>query len=405
MNKDFETIIQEAQKVTLTTAERDSMRLRLSELANIPNVISSPYQRHIMGNSGTVRTLFGQLAIFKQKKYMPAFLMILAMLAGGTTAAAKGAIPGDLLYPVKIHATEEVQSWFSVGDKSTALTAVEHAQNRLAEAEQLAADGKLTTDTAVSLEQKFSTHADEVQQKVATLQADGKYSDAADVSSDFETILGSHQAIIAGLAAQTSARDSQQLKTIARTVDANLSVTANTRESAEGHTASSTKDIAAKADEARLNASTSIRDLKNYIYDNRDRFSTTTLVQANARVELASSTYAAAQVKFEAQAWGEAYSLFRKAYRTADETRIMLVADAALRIDGGSYHTATSSEHSATSTDDSWDDDEATSSAHSASTSIEAQVRVESRAQTGDTRSLKTETQNHTWFKIGNFEF
>src|SRR6185503_5412697 len=88
-------------------------------------------------------------------------VMALIILMGETAYAAQGSLPGDLLYPVKIHVTEPVQLALAATSEQKAQVNADIASQRVVEAQTLAAQGKLTATTTQELQDNFNEHATE----------------------------------------------------------------------------------------------------------------------------------------------------------------------------------------------------------------------------------------------------
>src|SRR3989344_5959660 len=76
-------------------------------------------------------------------KPMPIFIVLALLLGGGVTFGAERALPGDALYPVKIHINEQVRGFAIVTSEGRANWESNVASRRLEEAEKLAAQSKL----------------------------------------------------------------------------------------------------------------------------------------------------------------------------------------------------------------------------------------------------------------------
>ncbi|MBP9717979.1 hypothetical protein KBD59_01660 [Candidatus Gracilibacteria bacterium] len=123
-------------------------------------------------------------------------VLIIASLTFGSVASANTALPGDVLYPVKIHVNEEVQGWFAVSDKAEARWDSERAERRLKEAETLAVQKKLTAEVEAELNSDFQKHIEEAKKHIAAIKAAGDVDTAASLSSDLDSSLKAHQNII-----------------------------------------------------------------------------------------------------------------------------------------------------------------------------------------------------------------
>ena len=98
--------------------------------------------------SNSVFTLFTNTHL----RIMKATLLIALLIGtGGTSFAAQGAVPGDLLYPVKVHVNENVRSTFAFGADAEAKLQAQLLGERLEEAQKLAARGQLEGEVAADV--------------------------------------------------------------------------------------------------------------------------------------------------------------------------------------------------------------------------------------------------------------
>lgn len=97
---------------------------------------------------------------------MPFIILIAVMIGGGTTLAAQGAVPGDLLYPVKTGVNENIRGAFAMSADSEARLQASILEERLEEAQELQAKGSLTGETAQTVATNIIAQA-----KVASVAA------------------------------------------------------------------------------------------------------------------------------------------------------------------------------------------------------------------------------------------
>lgn len=124
--------------------------------------------------------------------------MIVTSSTFGMTFAADDALPGDLLYGVKVNFNEEIKSVFLSTPEDRIAWEQERAERRLVEASQLAAEGRLDEKNQEQVSKLFAEHTNAVlEQVLATEEVDPVL--AAEMSSTFEESLDTHEAVLARL--------------------------------------------------------------------------------------------------------------------------------------------------------------------------------------------------------------
>lgn len=111
----------------------------------------------------------------------------------GMAAAAQGTMPGDLLYPVKIHVTETIQSAVAVSPQAQANVAAQQLQQRLDEAEQLADEQRFKESQRAQLEQGVAASAAAIQAHMKTLKKTDGQPAALKVSEDISETISKHE--------------------------------------------------------------------------------------------------------------------------------------------------------------------------------------------------------------------
>lgn len=122
-------------------------------------------------------------------RFSPALAMLL-LVGSSVSLAARGALPGDLLYPVKVGLNENVQKLFapSAGEKAELETSL--AGKRIEEARTLKATGKLDAQTEADITIEASKHIEAAQKSIVELKAAGDTQTAAQASVNFQTVVG-----------------------------------------------------------------------------------------------------------------------------------------------------------------------------------------------------------------------
>lgn len=150
MNKFLIHLKKEADTIRLTSAERQLMRARLLEAQSLrlapSQPILSPYRRFLVPRLLALCSFIGIIAI-----------------GSGTVSAAQGALPGDILYPIKVNVTEPVEAALASSPREKAETNAKFAERRIHEVETLARRGILDEATAAQAARNFDYYAAQVE--------------------------------------------------------------------------------------------------------------------------------------------------------------------------------------------------------------------------------------------------
>ncbi len=189
MNPISEQQKKSVQNVKLTAIERGAMRNTLIQemtahpLVNVAGVRSGEVNRHQWGRT--------QLVTVNTRKRMTIAILIAILMSGSVSYAAEGTVPGDILYPIKIHVNENVESAFAVSSEADARLRAEFAERRIMEAEALHEESRLDEKTKIKLSAQFNEHTSDMEEYLREL-ADDDSERAIEISSDFEATLSEH---------------------------------------------------------------------------------------------------------------------------------------------------------------------------------------------------------------------
>ncbi len=191
----LEQQLRELKNVHLSENERELLRSRMFKVMvdnpalseAVDAVINPVVSRRHMGG-GTQTPLNN-----KRKKSMIGLIIAgMFALSGGVSFAAENSVPGDVLYPVKIHVNENVEGALHVGAKQDAAFAKEQMERRAEEAQKLAAENRLDAKAKATIAAEVKTHIGDFKKAEATMEADGKDDDAAKGNVEMHALIGAH---------------------------------------------------------------------------------------------------------------------------------------------------------------------------------------------------------------------
>lgn len=130
------------------------------------------------------------------RTYLRSFIGVTALLfVIVIPAMAENAVPGDILYPVKVNVTEEIRSTLSTNSYEKVVWETTRLERRVAEARLLAQAGKLTPAAEAEVLAAVQVHSDEAKRQIESLRttdADG----AALAQMTFATVLDVQSSVL-----------------------------------------------------------------------------------------------------------------------------------------------------------------------------------------------------------------
>ncbi len=140
----------EADNIRLTSAESSAMRARIFGEGQS---LESPELRTVLGRRSPYVFMSYHL------RMTMAGLLLFVIAGTGTVSAAQGALPGDLLYPIKVSVNEKMEVALAPTPAARAQVQAKLAERRVDEAQTLASQGRLDKKTAETLTVDFDEHA------------------------------------------------------------------------------------------------------------------------------------------------------------------------------------------------------------------------------------------------------
>lgn len=340
MNKEFQELIEEAKKIRLDDKEKNSIRQFLFSFINSNTVRKESDFRLKNIKPETAWSELDNLkkaGIFYSLRFllkpMAIILIIALVVGGGASVAAENALPGDLLYSIKVNVNEEVKTFFAFSEEAKAKAEAKIAEERLEEAAKLVAESRLNAETRAQIEVNFEKSADRVEARVEKMKAEGKTRAALEVTSDFEAALEAHERIL-GRLIEINSDIQAHIVSIRAKVELRLRAVEEDKEKTEEDVREQSGPEVKAAAEGKFNASTNkIAEVRAFIGQAKTSIGTEATAQAEAKLKVAESTVAEGRAKFEAGAYGEAFILFQEAHKVAQEAKLMVKTQQELKLE------------------------------------------------------------------------
>ena len=256
---------------------------------------------------------------------MPAIIIaIIVVLSGGVSVAARSALPGDVLYPVKLEINENLKTAFAFSEEAKANAETSIAAERLEEAEQLAARGELGTDVATKLSQRFEARAENLNDIIDRLEADGKTEAAANLTAALETTLSVHNQILRRL----------KEREVQPKVEVRAEKAAEERARMEEKIRTEVRPDVQAAAEGKMNAAANkIAEVKAKIDRVEAKDGAEAVAVAKTKLVVAETVFAEGKAKFEAKTYGEAFALFQESMRLAQGAQVTIDIESKIDLD------------------------------------------------------------------------
>ncbi len=267
---------------------------------------------------------------FTQKHMYASIATILVLLTGtGTAFAAENTLPGDTLYPVKLHINESVRGAVALTHEARANWETKVAERRLDEASKLESKGKLSPETEAKIEARLETQTKKIKAKIEKLEATGNTEIAAAMSARLENALELHEQLLEKLKSSEDLTK-KEIKPLVKKLHSEATNIRETRlKLDEKINAQNENGLKVAAEKRMKNSQKHIGQVKEY-FDDHDVRPTSS---ANIKLELAIKTQSEGKAKFEAGQYKEAFTLFGTAQRLSHEAKLMGQVNSNLKSD------------------------------------------------------------------------
>ncbi|OGY38722.1 MAG: hypothetical protein A2391_00620 [Candidatus Brennerbacteria bacterium RIFOXYB1_FULL_41_13] len=263
--------------------------------------------------------------------------LITALLVGSTSALAETALPGMLLYPIKIRVNEQVKEFLSFSSDAKAGWNIKIAERRLTEAEKLAAKGGLSFEIKTEISSRLTENFERFEINVKKIEESKKNDKIVlEINSDFEAVLEAHENILSQFSVLES-KQKQEIKDLIGDVGVSVKRVAEMRRVQETLIASSTGlDIEMAARDKQKTARSEVEEAVRLLSDNQAHFEIEAYFKAGERLGEANKKISEGDRVMSEGKFGEAFTKFQEAMRTAQNARLLTssAAELELKIEG-----------------------------------------------------------------------
>lgn len=331
-HNEFKKIEQEAKRIGLRAHEKEETKQHLVAFMRLHPVRNTAVARLVGVRSGSFINHFAHS--------MP-IVLILAVLFGGVAFGAEGSLPGDALYSIKVGVNEKIVEALSFSTEKKADWEADLASRRLDEAEKLASKGELSSEKKESIAARFESHIENVGAKLDALEKKDDFRASAAVSSKLESELSSHEKFLktfseefalpvvlsvpdaAGEDAEVTEEKEQKQDPFLEKLKMQKEFIADRRASAEEKMAQGAMpDVRTAAEGSRKAALQVIEEIKKFLAA-RD-LGAEALARVTSQIQDAEKLITAGDTKMEAGAYGDAFAIFQKAQRVAQESKFFM---------------------------------------------------------------------------------
>ncbi|MFN3693223.1 MAG: DUF5667 domain-containing protein [Candidatus Paceibacteria bacterium] len=170
MKRFSEQFKKQASNIRLSAAEKDVLRDRLTAyMAYHPITTPAPKTA-----TSSRRAMFTEPFIewaMPTRLYRQLVLGCFALVFVGVPALAERAVPGDVLYPMKVRVNEEVRASLTSGGYEKVAWETKRLERRISEARLLAKEGKLTPEIEAGVIAAVNEHQVAAAGQIATLRS------------------------------------------------------------------------------------------------------------------------------------------------------------------------------------------------------------------------------------------
>ncbi len=250
---------------------------------------------------------------------MRIILPIAFILISGTTLYARGSVPGNILYPVKVHLNENVHSVFSMTDKSEAVAEISHAVKRLEEAEKLIVSGQMTEVEMMNLERSFQLRMNVARGRIDKLREEGKFTEASDLELHTQNTMAAHRSILLQISHNTDV----DISKIMSNVENEQNVSTYKLENIQGRALAGT-DLRNVVESKMKAAVDRIDEARKLQLNKTGGLSNNIQIETKSSLSAAENLFEQGQEEYDMGSYGNALVLFQNAAHVAHSAEVLI---------------------------------------------------------------------------------
>lgn len=196
--KNKNSLFAELKKITMTQKEKEitwrNISMRTFEAFGIMSVRKPLLLRQYYG--GLLPAIKSQSINFEKRKYTFGALASALIISGSISAFAQGALPGDLLYPVKTNVNEKLKIVLAFTPEEKAKTEAILATERLEEMESLIVKGKPNSALVKQAKTAFTAHVHNFEMHLSELERKSMFAAIKKSGVFFQTRIVVHTVVL-----------------------------------------------------------------------------------------------------------------------------------------------------------------------------------------------------------------
>lgn len=306
--------------VSLTDNERGLMRNHL-HAHMIENPARAPFFVRMLSHTENFLGSFAQISTVWQ----PVGGALVVVLVGGlgTAYAAQDALPGDLLYSIKVRVNEPLRGALATSQTARAQWDASLVGKRLIEAETLATQGRLTPDVQAVVLAQLDTVTKNFNDEVELLsQSNQDDAAVAVLQTEVEATLNAHVNVLSTLNSNISTSDNGLAHIIVAAKSHAKSATVARKQTEETFSKSGDSELRAATAINRERAEDRLQKLKTHVSIARSALSASSTAEAAIAASSTEASITSADKHIEDGNFDKAFSALLDALRTEEETRI-----------------------------------------------------------------------------------